>query len=1179
MRKRFTSRAISLILIVAGLFSGTSAFAQADAGALSIPTPSSPICPGSQTVKAVIQNYGSDTIFSATVGWDVNGAPQASFAYADTLLSSGIDTVVLGNFTFVQGTTYTIRAYTSDPNGEADGDASNDTIVNGGLSVQLSGTYTIGGTSPDFANFSSAVTALNAVGVCGPVIFNIRNGVDTVQAVIDEIAGASDVNTIRFQSESGDSSAVVLVYASQPAFTSTNYLIRLNGADYITFHQLTLRRSGIQPYGRVLEFINTATNNTVSNCLLEGPLNNVTNSLSAIIYSTTGSPTNDSLNTFTNNHLLNGSLGIYMNGINTVNLEQSLTVTNNTFTNQYSKGIQMSNQGVLNIRGNIFTTTTGYLGYSAIYLDRCQRNQVITKNKISGVPGTGIYMIDCTGLAGIHGIVSNNFIQVADSACISIINMDYQDIINNSLNMTGTDPASAALSVHGSGVGMIVKNNVLANTGGGYSYVLTDSASFAITASDYNDLYTTGSNVGSYNGANKALLSNWISAFSKDTHSVSVNPNFLSPSDLHASAISMDNKGTPLASVTDDIDGELRNGTTPDIGADEYGGIVHDLLVSALLAPVDNTCGSDSSRVTVVINNIGDYPETGFNVITLVTGAGSSSFTQPYTDTIQPGASDTVTHTFTLNTSAGGTFNFTSYTSLNSDDFHINDTIRVSVDLFAIPSAPAVDGDSICSGNTAQLTAVSSDTLRWYDAPSGGTLLGTGSPFTTPVLTTTTTYYVSAKASCESSRIPVDAVVLPTPSVNLGNDTAVVSGSTVTFNAGTGFSSYLWSPGGETTQILTTGTSGCYTVTVSNSYGCTSADEICLTIIQPFDVGVSAIISPADGDCENAAAQVEVEVTNFGSNPASVIPVTISITGLTTASFTDTIQSTIPVGGSVTLVMGTINTLGGGTLNITCYTAYSADQDNGNDTIITANDIILIPNPPTGLGGQRCGPGPIVISAVASDTIYWFDAPSGGNLLFVGNSFSIPFLSVTTTYYAQTGNVCNGQTRTGVVAAIADLPIVNLGPDVVASDSLVLDAGPGFVLYAWGPNAETTQTITVNSSGTYSVTVQDANGCFNSDTINVTITVGIQGITAVDHVKIFPNPAHNLISLELASAKATDVLVEMMDLQGRIITTDIVRNLTGIQQRNYNLTDFAKGVYFIRLSSDLGTSMHRVVVE
>jgi hypothetical protein len=40
--------------------------------------------------------------------------------------------------------------------------------------AQLSGTYTIGGTSPSYATIKEAVTALNTVGISGSCIFNIR---------------------------------------------------------------------------------------------------------------------------------------------------------------------------------------------------------------------------------------------------------------------------------------------------------------------------------------------------------------------------------------------------------------------------------------------------------------------------------------------------------------------------------------------------------------------------------------------------------------------------------------------------------------------------------------------------------------------------------------------------------------------------------------------------------------------------------------------------------------------------------------------------------------------------------------------------------------------------------------------------------------------------------------------
>lgn len=59
-----------------------------------------------------------------------------------------------------------------------------------------------------------------------------------------------------------------------------------------------------------------------------------------------------------------------------------------------------------------------------------------------------------------------------------------------------------------------------------------------------------------------------------------------------------------------------------------------------------------------------------------------------------------------------------------------------------IPTEPVAAGDSICEGNSTDLTAAGMGTINWYDAAVGGTLLYTGATYTTPVLSSTTTYWV-----------------------------------------------------------------------------------------------------------------------------------------------------------------------------------------------------------------------------------------------------------------------------------------------------------------------------------------------------------------------------------------------------------------------------------------------------
>jgi PKD repeat protein len=135
---------------------------------------------------------------------------------------------------------------------------------------------------------------------------------------------------------------------------------------------------------------------------------------------------------------------------------------------------------------------------------------------------------------------------------------------------------------------------------------------------------------------------------------------------------------------------------------------------------------------------------------------------------------------------------------------------------------------SSCGPGTVPLSAASTAnaTIQWYDAPAGGNLLGTGNSFTTPLLNTTTTYYVSAKRNvtpfCESPRTAVTATIYPVPAVNLGPDVTVCSNVPVTLNAG-GSYTYLWDNG--STNITRTVTApGTYFVTVTGVGNCKKSD-------------------------------------------------------------------------------------------------------------------------------------------------------------------------------------------------------------------------------------------------------------------------------------------------------------------------------------------------------------------
>ena len=104
---------------------------------------------------------------------------------------------------------------------------------------------------------------------------------------------------------------------------------------------------------------------------------------------------------------------------------------------------------------------------------------------------------------------------------------------------------------------------------------------------NYNDMYVIPGHTQAYVGCRGgggtagilyADLAAWRTVSFQDANSISADPQFLSPTDLHINTAfnNVGDKGFPVAGITADIDGDVRNVATPDIGIDEYSYIPTD---------------------------------------------------------------------------------------------------------------------------------------------------------------------------------------------------------------------------------------------------------------------------------------------------------------------------------------------------------------------------------------------------------------------------------------------------------------------------------------------------------------------------------------------------------------------------------------------------------------------------
>lgn len=513
-------------------------------------------------------------------------------------------------------------------------DGSDDEVKTDYIAVGLSGTYTIGGTTPDYATFTDAVTELNAIGVCGPVVFDVRTDVYTEQISINQFTGSSATNTVTFQSETGTNTDVTLNFASSGSSGDPNYVLQFNGCDYVTFQNMTIERTGSNNYSRVIDVSGDASYNTITGNILLGRVSTPSTAYSDVIFSDDANSGNEG-NTVSNNIITGGYTGINWEGSSGL-MESNLTISGNTFQ-CYRYGMYLRYINDVVITGNTITNPTSFNGPATqgIYAFHLDRMLTVTFNSIALKSGTNVHgmeLLSCEGNGLNVGLVANNMVSVGSSSSestsgagdgtgttegIYMNGTTYKNFYYNSWLSTSTNPTTGrAFYLNGpSNANIALRNNIFAQNGGGYAFY--NSIASAISTTDYNNYYSPGGLFGYWSGA-VADLAALQTANSQDANSAEVDPGFVSNTDLHVLAGSgIDGLATVL-SITDDIDGDARDGITPDMGADEY-----DNTLPIVTLDADVNTGTEAAGTVITLTATASFAVTGDQTVDLaITGTG-----------------------------------------------------------------------------------------------------------------------------------------------------------------------------------------------------------------------------------------------------------------------------------------------------------------------------------------------------------------------------------------------------------------------------------------------------------------------------------------------------------------------------------------------------------------------------
>jgi hypothetical protein len=228
-----------------------------------------------------------------------------------------------------------------------------------------------------------------------------------------------------------------------------------------------------------------------------------------------------------------------------------------------------------------------------------------------------------------------------------------------------------------------------------------------------------------------------------------------------------------------------------------------------ILVVTDSNGCSWSDTLSIFNNPVSTFslgPDTGFC-------AGST-----YT-IIGPGFladfqwNDTASSSPNLNIQQAGTYWLS---AANSFGCRYADTI--SLVEFALPMLDLGADTGYCSGNQLILQSPLNGSYEWMGNPARDedTLWVSGAG----------TYFLRFTDQNGCSDIDsIEVSLYPNPSINLGADTIICIGDTLTLDAGSGYATYLWSDNsnGQTLKVFAKGT---YNVLVTSNQGCEGFDEI-----------------------------------------------------------------------------------------------------------------------------------------------------------------------------------------------------------------------------------------------------------------------------------------------------------------------------------------------------------------
>lgn len=400
-------------------------------------------------------------------------------------------------------------------------------------------------------------------------------------------------------------------------------------------------------------------------------------------------------------------------------------------------------------------------------------------------------------------------------------------------------------------------------------------------------------------------------------------------------------------------------------------------------------------------------------------------------------------------------------------------------------------------------------------------------------VTTTGVYIVDvtdANGCTGTDAISVTVADLLDPVIVSSGPLTFCDGDSVTLDAGPDYDSYLWN-NGETTQTITTSTSGIVTVQVWDQFGCEGSDDESIAVLQNpnVDIAPSGVIEICDGDTATLSAGSPYASYSWYPGGETTEEIEITQSGFYTVTVEDE--------------------------NNGCFTTADSVQLIVNTTVSPS----IVPSGAT----EFCEGESVSLSVV----------PGPYNSILWSSGSTTPSIVVTESgNYSVTVIDANGCLDSTLTGNSVDVTVWN--PTPIADqlmDSVVVLNTP-FSSYQWFYNGSAIPGATnyfhlPNSNGIYYCEVTDENGCVaESNFIEFNFT-GITDVEKLYDVSVYPNPTESNVTVDITFNRSLDASIEVTDITGRQIIAPIMFNDVSERVQTFDFSALSSGLYYVQIKT------------